>query len=104
MKAPWLPLAGLSIALTLSACGGPPSNADAQDAFVALLKQSGAGEISDVPEFELNGCVEAKDVDGYRCDTSGMVTLDIGGRQVPLPISKNLRYAKDSRTWKAYAK
>jgi len=99
-----LPMAGLTIALTLSACGGPPSNSDAQEAFVALLKQSGAGEISAVPEFAVNGCVEAQDVAGYRCDTSGQVVLNIGGRQVPLPISKNLRYVKEDGSWKAYAK
>ncbi|HEL4182680.1 TPA: hypothetical protein ACXJTM_003744 [Stenotrophomonas maltophilia] len=98
------PLAGLAIALTLSACGGPPSNADAQKALVTLLEQSGAGQISDVPEFQLNGCVEAKDAAGYRCDTSGKVTLDIAGRRVPVPIGKNLRYVKEDGTWKAYAK
>lgn len=99
-----LPLAGLAIALTLSACGGPPSNSDAKEAFVALLKQSGAGRVGDIRDFELTGCVEAQDVMGYRCDTSGKVTLDIGGRQVPIPVSKNLRYAKESGSWRAYAK
>jgi hypothetical protein len=98
------PLAGLAIALTFSACGGPPSNADAQKALVTLLEQSGAGQISDVPEFQLNGCVEAKDAAGYRCDTSGKVTLDIAGRRVPVPIGKNLRYVKEDGTWRAYAK
>lgn len=98
------PLASLAIALTLSACGGPPSNSDAQKALVTLLEQNGAGQISDVPEFELNGCVEAKDAAGYRCDTSGRVTLDIAGRRVPVPIGKNLRYAKEDGIWRAYAK
>ena len=98
------PLPGLGIALTLSACGGPPSNKDAQKALVTLLEQSGAGQISDVPEFQLNGCVEAKDAAGYRCDTSGKVTLDIAGRRVPVPIGKNLRYAKEDGVWRAYAK
>ncbi|HDS1663375.1 TPA: hypothetical protein ACXM51_002782 [Stenotrophomonas maltophilia] len=98
------PLAGLAIALTLSACGGPPSNAHAQKALVTLLEQSGAGQISDVAEFELNGCVEAKDMAGYRCDTSGKVAIDIGGRRVPVPIGKNLRYVKEDGIWRAYAK
>ncbi|MFI8716826.1 hypothetical protein ACIGHF_02910 [Stenotrophomonas sp. NPDC077464] len=104
MKAPWLTLAGLAIALTLSGCGGPPSNRDAEKALVTLLEQSGAGQIAAVQEFELNGCVEAKDAAGYRCDTSGKVAIDIGGRQVPIPIGKNLRYAKEDGTWSAYAK
>lgn len=38
MKAPWFPLAGLAIALTLSGCGGPPSKDDAETALAALLR------------------------------------------------------------------
>lgn len=104
MKAPWFPLAGLAIALTLAGCGGPPSNDDAETALAALLTQSGAGHITDIQEFQLSGCVEAQDMEGYRCDTSGKVTIDIGGQQVPIPVSKNLRYANESGSWKAYAK
>ncbi|WDK00405.1 hypothetical protein JH262_16800 [Xanthomonas campestris pv. incanae] len=47
---------------------------------------------------------EAEGVDGYRCDTRGQAVLNIEGRQVPIPVSKNLRYAKESGTWRAYAK
>lgn len=97
-------LAGLAIALTLSGCGGPPSNADAERALATLLTQSGAGQITDIQEFQLSGCVEAQDMAGYRCDTTGKVTIDIGGQQVPVPVSKNLRYARESGTWRAYAK
>lgn len=104
MKAPKLAFAGLATAFALTACGGPPSNADAQKALVTLLEQSGAGQISDVSEFQINGCVEAKDTAGYRCDTSGKVAIDIGGRRVPVPIGKNLRYVKEDGTWRAYAK
>ncbi len=43
-------------------------------------------------------------MEGYRCDTTGKVTINIGGQQVPVPVSKNLRYANESGTWKAYAK
>jgi hypothetical protein len=99
-----LPLAGLAFALSLSGCGGPPSNSDAEKALAALLTQSGAGQITKIQDFQLAGCVEAQDVAGYRCDTTGKVTIDIGGQQVPVPVSKNLRYAKESGTWKAYAK
>lgn len=98
------PLAGLAIALTLSGCGGPPSNDDAEKALATLLTQSGAGQVEDIEDFQLAGCVEAHDVAGYRCDTTGKVSIDIGGQQVPVPVSKNLRYAKESGTWKAYAK
>ncbi|WP_126946270.1 hypothetical protein [Xanthomonas sp. BRIP62409] len=98
------PLAGLACALTLTACAGPPSNGDAEKALAALLTQSGAGQITGIQEFQLSGCVEAEDMEGYRCDTAGKVSIDIGGQQVPIPVSKNLRYAKESGTWKAYAK
>jgi len=104
MKAPWLPLAGLAIALTLSGCSGPPSSDDAEKALAALLTQSGAGQIAGVQDFQLSGCVQAQDMEGYRCDTTGKVTIDIGDHQVPVPVSKNLRYAKESGTWRAYAK
>lgn len=97
-------LAGLAIALTLSACGGPPSDSDAEKALATLLTQSGAGQVEQIQDFQLTGCVDAQDMDGYRCDTAGKVTIDIGGQQVPVPVSKNLRYAKESGTWKAYAK
>ena len=43
-------------------------------------------------------------MEGYRCDTKGKVSIDIGGRQVPVPVSKNLRYTKESDGWRAYAK
>ncbi|MCU1038602.1 hypothetical protein JAK72_10450 [Stenotrophomonas maltophilia] len=104
MKATWPTLAGLAIALTLSACGGPPSTNDAERALATLLEESGAGRVGDIRDFELTGCVEAQDMEGYRCDTKGKVSIDIGGRQVPIPVSKNLRYAKESGSWKAYAK
>lgn len=104
MKAPWLPLAGLAFALTLTGCGGPPSNDDAEKALATLLTQSGAGEVLEIQDFQLTGCVEAQDMAGHRCDTAGKVSIDIGGRRVPIPVSKNLRYTKESGTWKAYAK
>ncbi|PZS82934.1 hypothetical protein A7X84_10025 [Stenotrophomonas maltophilia] len=98
------PLAGLAIALTLSACGGPPSNNDAERALATLLEESGAGRVGDIRDFELTGCVEVQEMEGYRCDTKGKVSIDIGGRQVPIPVSKNLRYTKESDGWRAYAK
>ncbi|HDS0924012.1 TPA: hypothetical protein QDZ10_002493 [Stenotrophomonas maltophilia] len=104
MKETKIILAGLAVALTLTACGGPPSNGDAEKALAALLTQSGAGQITGIQEFQLSGCVEAQDMEGYRCDTTGKVSIDIGGRQVPIPVSKNLRYVRESGAWKAYAK
>ncbi|MFA4226392.1 hypothetical protein P2C08_09025 [Xanthomonas perforans] len=104
MKHARIGLAALTMALGLTACGGKPSSDNAKEAFVRLLKESGAGQVTDVQNFELTGCVEAEGAEGYRCDTGGQAVLNIEGRQVPIPVSKNLRYAKDSGTWRAYAK
>ncbi|MEQ7561405.1 hypothetical protein ABQF73_22025 [Xanthomonas campestris] len=104
MKNARIALVFLTIALSLTACGGKPSSDNAKEAFVRLLKDSGAGQVSDVQNFELTGCVEAEGVDGYRCDTRGQAVLNIEGRRVPIPVSKNLRYAKADGTWSAYAK
>lgn len=104
MKHARIGLVALTMALGLTACGGKPSSDNAKEAFVQLLKDSGAGQVTDVQSFELSGCVEAKGADGYRCDTRGQAVLNIEGRQVPIPVSKNLRYAKNDGTWRAYAK
>ncbi|MGV7165002.1 hypothetical protein [Xanthomonas citri] len=104
MKHVWIGLVTLTTALGLTACGGKPSSDNAKGAFVRLLKDSGAGQVTDVQSFELTGCVEAEGADGYRCDTRGQAVLNIEGRQVPIPVSKNLRYMRESGTWRAYAK
>lgn len=104
MKNAWISLVALAMTLGLSACGGKPSSDNAKEAFVRLLQQSGAGQVTDIQNFELTGCVEAEGADGYRCDTRGQALLTIEGRQVPIPVTKNLRYAKESGTWRAYAK
>ncbi|KLA94588.1 MULTISPECIES: hypothetical protein [Xanthomonas] len=104
MKTARIGLVALTMALGLTACSGKPSAADAKEAFVQLLKDSGAGQVTDVQNFELTGCVEAEGANGYRCDTRGQAVLNIEGRTVPIPVSKNLRYAKESGTWRAYAK
>ncbi|WOP55764.1 hypothetical protein R5577_16185 [Xanthomonas euvesicatoria] len=104
MKNAWIGLVALTMALGLTACNGKPSTDDAKDAFVRLLQQSGAGQVTDIQNFELTGCVEAEGADGYRCDTRGQALLTIEGRQVPIPVSKNLRYVREAGTWRAYAK
>ncbi|MEB1146845.1 hypothetical protein VDP41_06890 [Xanthomonas campestris pv. campestris] len=104
MKHARIGLVALTMALGLTACGGKPSSDNAKQAFVQLLKDSGAGQVTDVQHFELTGCVEAEGAEGYRCDTRGQAVLNIEGRQVPIPVSKNLRYAKADGTWRAYAK
>ncbi|MBB4654154.1 hypothetical protein GGR73_000653 [Xanthomonas sp. F14] len=104
MKHARIGLVALTMALGLTACGGKPSSDNAKEALVRLLQQSGAGQVTDIQNFELTGCVEAEGVEGYRCDTRGQVVLNIEGRQVSIPLSKNLRYAKSDGSWRAYAK
>ncbi|MEA9906905.1 hypothetical protein VDG44_20695 [Xanthomonas campestris pv. raphani] len=104
MKHARIGLVALTMALGLTACSGKPSSDNAKEAFVRLLKDSGAGQVTDVQQFELSGCVEVEGAEGYRCDTRGQAVLNIEGRQVPIPVSKNLRYAKADGTWRAYAK
>ncbi|AGI06847.1 MULTISPECIES: hypothetical protein [Xanthomonas] len=104
MKNARIGLVALTMALGLTACSGKPSSDSAKDALVRLLKDSGAGQVTNVQNFELTGCVEAEGADGYRCDTRGQVVLEIAGRQVPVPVNKNLRYAKADGAWRAYAK
>ncbi|QEO96924.1 hypothetical protein [Xanthomonas oryzae] len=104
MKNAWIVLVASTMALGLTACNGKPSSDSAKQALVALLQQSGAGQVTDIKNFELSGCVEAEGADGYRCDTRGQVVLEIAGRQVPVPVNKNLRYAKADGNWRAYAK
>ncbi|SOO19077.1 exported hypothetical protein [Xanthomonas citri pv. fuscans] len=78
MKNAWISLVALAMTLGLSACGGKPSSDNAKEAFVRLLQQSGAGQVTDVQQFELSGCVEAEGADGYRCDTRGQAVLNMG--------------------------
>ncbi|MCF8866226.1 hypothetical protein [Xanthomonas campestris] len=104
MKNVWIGLVALTMALGLTACSDKPSADNAKEAFVRLLQDSGAGQVTDVQQFELSGCVEAEGAEGYRCDTRGQAVLNIEGRQIPIPVSKNLRYAKADGTWRAYAK
>ncbi|PPT93114.1 hypothetical protein [Xanthomonas arboricola] len=104
MKHAWIGLVSLTMVLGLTACSDKPPSENAKDALVRLLKDSGAGQVTGVKNFELTGCVEAEGADGYRCDTRGQVVLEIAGRQVPVPVNKNLRYAKADGNWRAYAK
>ncbi|WP_017165807.1 hypothetical protein, partial [Xanthomonas phaseoli] len=57
MKNAWIGLVALTMALGLTACSGKPSSDSAKQALVALLQQSGAGQVTDVQNFELTGCV-----------------------------------------------
>ncbi|MFI8573797.1 hypothetical protein ACIGEO_20120 [Stenotrophomonas bentonitica] len=90
-------------ALCLTACSGEPSAAEARQALADLMAQSASAPVVMIDGFTLTGCKKADDMEGYRCDTRGTVVMDMMGNRVPLPINKNLRYAKANGTWRAYA-
>jgi hypothetical protein len=95
-------LTALASALGLPPCAGRPSSRNAKQAVARLFEQSGAGRVAEVRDFKLGDCTKAEGADGYHCDTRGFVILEIAGRQVPIPVSKSLRYAKVDGVWRAY--
>lgn len=91
-------------ALCLTACSSSkPSEGEAKQALADLMAQSASAPVVTIEGFSLTGCAPAEDTDGYRCDTRGTVFLDMMGNRVPLPVDKNLRYAKADGSWRAYA-
>jgi len=90
-------------ALCLTACSSKPSEKEARQALADLMAQSASAPVVTINGFTLTGCKRAEGTDGYRCDTRGTVVLDMMGNRVPLPVDKNLRYAKTGDTWRAYA-
>jgi len=93
----------VAAALCLTACSSKPSEEQAKQALADLMAQSASAPVVTIDGFTLTGCTRAEDTDGYRCDTRGTVVLDMMGNRVPLPVDKNLRYAKTGDTWRAYA-
>lgn len=90
-------------ALTLTACSGKPSEEQAKQALADLMAQSTSAPVITIEGFTLTGCKRAEATDGYRCDTRGTVIMDMMGNRVPLPVDKNLRYARADGTWRASA-
>jgi hypothetical protein len=89
-------------ALCLTACSSKPSEEQAKQALADLMAQSASAPVVTIDGFTLTGCMRADDTDGFRCDTRGTVVLDMMGNRVPLPVDKNLRYAKADGSWRAY--
>ncbi len=90
-------------ALCLTACSSKPSEKEARQALADLMAQSASAPVVTIDGFTLTGCTRAEDADGYRCDTRGTVILDMMGNRVPLPVDKNLSYAKANGAWRAHA-
>lgn len=92
----------VAAALCLTACS-KPSEGEAKQALADLMAQSASAPVVTIDGFTLTGCTRADDTDGYRCDTRGTVVMDMMGNRVPLPVDKNVRYAKVDGSWRAYA-
>lgn len=95
-------LLAVALPFALAACSSGPSESDAEFAIARLIEQSGAGEVVEVQNFALSGCVEAEQAAGYRCDTQAQVVIRVMGHQTTLPVSGNLRYSEADGQWRAY--
>ena len=102
MKATFAGGLAVAMALALTSCSSGPSEGDAKEAVVKMLKQvMGVDEI-DIKNFKVSGCTKAEGADGYKCDTSGEVVWMIGRASDSQEFSNNYRYSKSSGEWKAY--
>jgi hypothetical protein len=95
---------GLSLALT--ACGGPPSNQQAESAFLTLYNESGATQMTGKPKgirnFTVSNCVKAEAKEGFVCHTQGELILQVMGKEFPAAINSRARYSKSGGVWRAH--
>lgn len=99
------PLA-LACALALAGCSAGPSKADAQKAIEGEFSRMFGAALQgvEIQDFEMAGCRKAETADGYACDVTGKVVLNIAGTQQVRPLQGNLRFREDGGTWKVYEK
>lgn len=96
----------LACALALAGCGAGPSKADAQKAIEGEFSRMFGAALQgvEIQDFEMAGCRKAETADGYACDVTGKVVLNIAGTQQVRPLQGNLRFREDGGTWKVYQK
>ena len=99
-------LFALACALALAGCGAGPSKADAQKAIEGEFSRMFGAALQgvEIQDFEMAGCRKAETADGYACDVTGKVVLNIAGTQQVRPLQGNLRFREDGGTWKVYQK
>jgi len=85
-------------------CSAGPSESDAKAAVAAEFTRAfgGAVRVDEVRDFELAGCRKAEQADGYACDVTGEVVLDIAGTKQVRPLHGNFRFRKDDGRWVVY--
>ena len=97
-----LPMFLLPMCLLLAACGGgAPSTADADAALRVEFERAlgGAARVDDVRGLQLSGCRKAESTDGYACDVSGEVVVDIAGTKQARPLKGNFRFNEIDGQW-----
>jgi len=101
-----LGLLALACALALAGCSAGPSKADAQKAIEGEFSRMFGAALQgvEIQDFEMAGCRKAETADGYACDVTGKVVLNIAGTQQVRPLQGNLRFREDGGTWKVYQK
>lgn len=99
-------LLALACALALAGCGAGPSKADAQKAIEAEFSRMFGAALQgvEIQDFEMAGCRKSEAAEGYDCDVTGKVVLNIAGTQQIRPLQGNLRFRKDDGGWKVYQK
>ena len=99
-------LMALMMAVALTGCAAGPSEADAKKAVEAEFSRmfGAALQSVEIQDFELAGCRKADAADGYACDVSGKVLLNIAGTAQTRPLQGNLRFREDGGAWKVYEK
>ena len=96
------PMFLLPMCLLLAACGGgAPSTADADAALRVEFERAlgGAARVDDVRGLQLSGCRKAESADGYACDVSGEVVVDIAGTKQARPLKGNFRFNEVNGQW-----
>lgn len=94
-----------ALPFALSACsGGAPSKSQAEAALVrhAETALGRMGSVKSVENFGIAGCKEDQVSDGYRCDVSGHIVLNISGMEQRRPLSGAVRFSKASGEWVAH--
>ena len=93
-----------ALPFALSACGGAPSKSQAEGALVrhAETALGQMGSVKSVENFGLAGCKEDQMSDGYRCDVSGQLVLNLSGTEQRRPLSGAVRFSNASGEWTAH--
>lgn len=99
-------LMALSITFVLAGCSAGPSQADAQKAVEAEFSRMFGPALQSVAiqDFEMSGCRKAEAADGYNCDVTGKVGLNVAGTQQTRPLKGNFRFIRAGDAWQVLDK